>query len=120
MKYFLLRTDLTWSDFGDYPSVPANRPDGIWVEGEPPSDVPQFVPKDLNKMLEEAFLSLIPKHYGQPYMDDVVVGRIMQAKVAVTEANLINPELGKATIRGLELPPELNADRDQLLAIYEG
>lgn len=75
--------------------------------------------KSLNQQLEEAFLTVLPLHLGQPYLTDSVIGAIMSAKVAVIDANLIDPSgmLAKATIRGLALPSEMEDDRQTLLEL---
>lgn len=78
------------------------------------------VPTDtrgLNEKLEEAFLLILPSHLGQPYLTDSVIAGIMQAKVAVIDANKIDATgfLARAVIRGLTLPSELETDRTTLL-----
>ena len=77
-------------------------------------------PKSLNKQLEEAFLQILPSHIGQPYLTDTVIAIIMTAKEGVIDANNIDPTgaLAAATIRGITLPSEMEADRQQLLELF--
>jgi hypothetical protein len=81
---------------------------------------PDKLPKPaLNDTLEQAFLSILPSHLGQTYLTDGVIAGIMQAKVAVIDANRIDNTgfLARAVIRGLNLPLELEGDREVLLGL---
>lgn len=119
INYYLLRPDGTYSDAASYPAIPASRPDGQWVEGVP-SGLEPYSFLTLNQKLEAAFKTVLPQHLGQPYLTNSVISQIMMAKVAVIDANNIDPTgfLGKATIEGLTLPTEMEADRQTLLELF--
>jgi hypothetical protein len=128
MRYFFA-ADGTY--LGAYDDGSVNLvPEGSIEVSEPPNHgldrlvdgviVPYVHVPSLNERLELAFKQILPNHLGQPYLTDAVVTRIMQTKVAVIDANQIDPTgfLGAATIRGLELPNEMNPDRDTILALF--
>ena len=128
MRYFFA-TDGTYLGAFDAGSVEL-VPEGSIEVAAPPNHgldrlvdgiiVPYEHVPSLNERLESAFKQILPNHLGQPYLTDAVVARIMQTKVAVIDANQIDPTgfLGAATIRGLELPNEMNPDRDTILALF--
>ena len=75
--------------------------------------------KTRNQVLEEAFLSILPNHLGQPYLTNQVLLNILQCKVAVKEANLIDDTgaLAVLCIQGLVLPTEMDSDRQAIITL---
>lgn len=121
--YYLLRAEGLYSDAADYPEKPAYRPDGVWVEGSP-NGLNQFLqtePPTLNARLEAAMLTMLPNHLNQPYMTDKIIADVMQAKVAVIDANKIDTTgtLTRAIIRAIGLPEAMEADRQNILLMLE-
>lgn len=87
--------------------------DGVIVPYDPEQD------KTFNEKLEEAFLSMLPQHIGQPYFTPELILQIGTAKQAVADFNKLEQyALSKAIISELTLPDEMTADRDALLALY--
>ena len=98
------------------------QPDGFEIE-----DVPEMVPdgwepyseKPLNEKLEEAFLSVLPKHLGQPYLINDLIVQIGTLKQVVTDYNRLGLyDLSKGMIANIPLPDEMKGDRDALLELY--
>lgn len=110
-----------FSDHADYPSdLPFTAPAGMeWMPGAPPLGARAYEKPTINEILERAFLAVLPAHLGQPYLADATVMAIMSAKQGITDANKIDPSgaLAARAIRGLALPPEMDADRAALLAL---
>jgi len=117
-KYYLLRPDGTYSDAGEYPAKPANRSDGTWTAGEP-QGLDAYTGGDVNTRMDLAFRTLLPAHIGQAYLTDIVIDTVIRAKVAVVEANRVDPsgEFARAVITRLTLPVELESARTQLLGL---
>lgn len=82
--------------------------------------IPGAVPTSLNPLLEAAFLQILPKHLNQPYLTDAVISDMMKTKVAVFDANTIDPSgsLGKALTRSLNLPLEMQEDKSYILSLF--
>lgn len=117
--YHLLRTDGTVSDIADYPELPAVREEGQWVEGKPDPQKQPFLNKDINKILEDAFLSVLPKHLGQPYLTPQVMLSIASLKQSVTDFNRLGLyALSKQMIEGIDLPVEMAADKQTLVNLF--
>ena len=55
MKYYLLRSDNTWTDSGLYAGKPEDRVDGTWIEGLPTEDMVMYVPQTLAEQLSTIF-----------------------------------------------------------------
>lgn len=58
MRFYLLRSDGTWSDAADYPEAPIEREEGVWMEGFPDSETPMFQAKSLITRLREIVQTL--------------------------------------------------------------
>ncbi len=117
--YHLLRADGTVSDIADYSETPKERQDGQWIEGKPDPDKKPFVQKDINKVLEDAFLAVLPAHIEQPYLTPQVMLAIGSLKQTVTDFNRLGLyALSKQMIQGLTLPQEMEADKQTLIALF--
>jgi len=95
------------------------RPKPTWEQLEAAWPAAQLTMVPLNQRLEQAFMAMLPAHLGQPYMTNDVIRHIGQAKLVVTEYNRLEQyALAAGTILSLDLPTEMIADRDALLALY--
>jgi len=112
-----------FTDYGDYPDTPPFEAGNgwEWVEGHPPDTASPYVFKTMNEILEQSFMSLLPKHLGQPYLTPDVINTVMSAKLSVTEANRLDPtgSLGTAIVSSLSLPTEMAADRAVMLSLFQ-
>ncbi len=125
-----------FSNTGDYlggfdgDAALATLPAGAVEVQTPPNDgrdrlingtvVPYVAPVSLNQQLETSFLSLIPKHIGQTYCTGAVIAAIMQAKVAVINANEIDPSgyMARNIVASLSLPFQMATDQQNLLSQF--
>ena len=81
--------------------------------------VPYVQPKTLNETLESAFLSILPKHLGQPYLTNDLITQIGIIKQAITDFNKLGLyTISRGMLAGLVLPSEMEADRQSLIALY--
>lgn len=89
------------------------------VAGDLPAGWQYIGYQDKNTILDEAFQAFLPQRLGQPYLTDSVIAEIFKAKVAVIEATKIDPsgQLSGAIIRELNLPAEMEDDRQALIAL---
>lgn len=80
-------------------------------------EAPDPPEKTLNTRLEEKFLQIMPAHLGQPYCTQAVMSAIMTAKVAIIEANKIDPTgyFASAVLNTLSLPSEMDVDKQTLM-----
>ena len=75
--------------------------------------------KEVNETLENAFLSVLPKHLGQTYLTPEIISEVISAKLQVTESNRLGMyPLSIAIIQGLKLPAEMEADREALIQLF--
>lgn len=51
-NFYLMHSDNTFSDFGNYSEKPEDRPDGEWIEGSP--HIPVYQPKSPLEQITEA------------------------------------------------------------------
>lgn len=76
-------------------------------------------PQSINKALEEAFLSVLPAHVGQPYLTAEVMLKIASLKQSVSDFNRLGLYgLSYQMIAGLSLPSEMEEDKLSLLALF--
>lgn len=108
MRFYLLRTDGSVSDAGDYPAKPADRPDGTWTAGAPPSEAP--VPKSRIERLSTIF-------DAQP-VDLRAQFAPLRAAVK-TELELGHVTVARRVIELALIPAELESVRVQLLAEFD-
>lgn len=96
------------------PSPPDTHASQTWNGSSWSAYQPPVTPK-----LEAAFMQMLPKHLGQSYCNGAVITTIMQAKVAVVDANNIDAtgDLARLIISSLSLPSEMENDRQALLGI---
>lgn len=89
------------------------------VSGDLPAGWQYIGYQDKNTVLDAAFQAFLPQHLGQPYLTDAVIAEVFKAKVAVIEATKIDPsgQLSGAIIRELNLPTEMENDRQALIAL---
>ncbi len=74
---------------------------------------------DLNSVLEEAYLQFLPNHIGQEYLTDELITGISTLKLVITDNNKNGLyALSKRLITNVTLPPQMEADRTALLALY--
>lgn len=81
----------------------------------------QLIPtaKQVNEALEQSFLALLPAHIGQPYLTPQVMLSIGNLKQTVTDFNRLGlHSLSKQMIQGLQLPIEMDADKQTLLSLF--
>lgn len=76
-------------------------------------------PQSINKTLEDAFLSVLPAHLGQPYLTPQVMLSIASLKQSVTDFNRLGLyALSKQMIEGIDLPVEMAADKQTLVNLF--
>lgn len=82
--------------------------------------VPYIETSSLNERLATAFNQLLPNHIGKPYLTPEVTLAIGNCNLAVTKFNELDSTgaLGKAALQGLAIPPEMNADKNYLLSLF--
>jgi hypothetical protein len=77
------------------------------------------IPLDVNKQLENAFLSVLPNHLGKSYLNVDLLLMIASLKQSVTDFNRLGLyTISKQMIEGLVLPEEMDADKQALLALF--
>ncbi len=75
--------------------------------------------RPVNDKLESAFLSLLPKHLGKPYLTNELMVGIGSLKQVVTDYNRLGLyTISKGMLAGVALPSEMEPDRQQLLKLY--
>ena len=75
--------------------------------------------KQVNETLETVFLSVLPKHIGQPYLTPQVMLSIASLKQSVTDFNRLGLyALSKQMIEGIDLPVEMAADKQTLVNLF--
>lgn len=85
------------------------------------SEVAKAMPsvKEVNETLESAFLNVLPKHLGQPYLTPEVMLAIGSLKQSVTDFNRLGLyAISSQMISGLKLPVEMEADKQALLLLF--
>lgn len=108
-RFYLLRSNNTFSDSADYPEQPALRSDGTWVEGLP-EDIEPYKPLTLSEQLETIF-------EAQP-VD--IRAAFYPHRPAIKEA-LLNDDFEAAgfIINSVTVPAGLEAVKDDMLGVLK-
>lgn len=108
-RFYLLRTNNTYSDLGDYPQQPEARPEGAWVDGEPLEGLRPYVPQSLADQLDAVF--------SQQPVDLQAQFSTLRAAIKL-ELDQGRYDIAKRVIELAQVPPELEAQRQALLALF--
>lgn len=107
MKYYLLRSDNTVSDHGDYPEMPPARNDGVWQPGSPPENSLPTLP--ITEKLRLLFENELPPETQA----DLAV---LKAAVKM-ELEQDRDAIARLIIERANIPAELETIRQQLLEL---
>lgn len=105
MKFYLLRSDNTISDYGDYPQEPPKRDEGTWQAGSPPENSKELLP--LTEQLRQAFET------GLPFEVQADLAPLKAAVKMELEQN--RSEIARLIILRASIPEELESIRQALL-----
>lgn len=76
-------------------------------------------PQSVNKLLEDAFLSVLPIHIGQPYLTPQVIAQIASVKQSVTDFNRLGLyDISKQIIQSLDLPEQMQEAKTEILSMF--
>jgi hypothetical protein len=107
-NFYLLRPDGSYSDLANYPEQPAPREDGEWVEGIPYGLI-SFRPLALADQLDAVFSQ-------QPVDLQAQFSPLRAAiKLELDQGRL---DIAKRVIELAPVPPELEAQKEALLALF--
>lgn len=107
-EFYLLRPDGSYSDAAYYPDVPLERPDGQWVEG---------YPEGLNAYRENSLADQLDAVFSQQPVDLQAQFSPLRAAIKL-ELDQGRNAIAKRVIELAQVPPELEAQRTALLALF--
>lgn len=76
-------------------------------------------PQDINKTLENLFLSILPLHTGKPYLTPQIIAQIASVKQSVTDFNRLGLyDISKQIIQSLDLPEQMQEAKNAILSMF--
>ena len=110
-RYYLrpIGDETQYSDAGDYPARPPNRPGFEWIQGNPPPTASRLVKNPLPQKLAEEFDKLPDEVQARFYPLKAAV------KLAIEEGKRT---IAKEIIQGTAVPAELQSVKDKLLSMF--